>query len=222
METITRGRSSFLGLFRALTGDTKTFIRQEIQLAKTELSEKMSRLGKNAAALAVGGFVAYAGLIIFLMALGWLLAWAFETAGLQPVLAGFIGLGAIGLVTIVIGCVLLFKGLKTISSESLAPQRTMYTLQELKGTPASSPAAPAEQPAEKEEKVSSAEMQHRVEDTENRMGEALDELGRRLSPQHINAQVKERIRSNPYRSGAIAMVAGIVSGFLLKRRFRHA
>ncbi len=223
METITRGRSSFLGLFRALTGDTKTFIRQEIQLAKTELSEKMSRLGKNAATLAVGGFVAYAGLIIFLMGLGWLLAWAFEAAGLQPVLAGFIGLGAIGLLTIVIGCVLLFKGLKTISSESLAPQRTMYTLQELKGTPsASSSAAPAEQPAEKEEKVSSAEMQHRVEDTENRMGETLDELGRRLSPQHINAQVKERIRSNPYRSGAIAMVAGIVSGFLLKRKFRHA
>ncbi len=210
-------RTSFLGLFRLLTGDTKTFIKQEIDLAKTEISEKLSKLGRNAAALAVGGFVAYAGLIVFLIGLGWLLAWAFQLAGLQPVFAAFLGLAVIGLVIIAVGCVLLLKGLKTLSQESLAPQRTIYTLQELKGQPV--PSAASGKP---ESKPSSAEMQERVEATENRMGETLDELGRRLSPQHINAQVKEQIRSNPYGAGLVAMIAGIVSGLFLRRKLRHA
>ncbi len=219
MPTVMRARTSLIGLFRELTADTRTFIRQEIQLAKTELAEKASLFGRNAAALVIGGFIAYAGLIIFLMGLGWLLAWAFEAAGLQPVLAGFIGLVAVGLVTIVVGSVLLLKGLKTISSESLAPERTVQTLQELKG-PETFQATPA--PPQPEEKPSSEEMQQRVEATENRMGETLEELGRRLSPQHINEQVKGKIRANPYRTSLVAMLAGILSGFLLRRKFRHA
>lgn len=220
MSTLMRARTSLTGLFRELTSDTRTFIRQEIQLAKTELAEKVSLFGRNAAVLAMGGFIAYAGLIIFLMGLGWLLAWAFEVAGLQPVLAGFIGLAASGLLTIVIGGVLLFKGLRTLSNESLAPERTVQTLRELRGTETLA-TAPVE-PPEPEKKPSSAELQQRVEATENRMGETLEELGRRFSPQHINHQVKEKIRANPYRTGLIAMGAGIFSGFLLRRKFRHA
>ncbi len=222
MPIVTQPRTSLVGLIRGLTGDTKTFIRQEIQLAKTEIGEKVAHFGKNAAALAVGGFVAYAGLIVFLMGLGWLLAWAFEAAGLQPVLAGFIGLAAIGLLTIIAGCVLLLKGLKSLSKESVAPQRTVQTLQELRGSAPASPMTTHYEPTEKEEKPSSEEMQKRVEATENRMGDKLEELGRRLSPQHINAQVKNRIRANPYRTGLIAMVAGVFSGMFLRRKFRHA
>lgn len=133
METGTFAKTSFFSLFRALTGDTRKLIRQEIKLAKTELSEKMSRMGRNAISLAIGGFVAYAGLITFLIGLGWLLAWAFSQAGLEPVLAAFLGLGTIGLVVMVIGCVLILKGVRTLSHESLTPERTLHTLQELKG-----------------------------------------------------------------------------------------
>ncbi len=219
MPTLLRARTSLVGLFRALTGDTQTFIRQEIQLAKTELSEKASRLGKNAASLAVGGAVAYAGLIVFLIGLGWLIAYAIESAGVQPVLAGFIGLGAIGLLTIAGGGVLVMKGLKTISQESVKPERTVRTLQELRGTQTSETTAAFAQ-TESSDKPDSEEMQHRVEATENRMGETLDELGRRLSPQHINAEVKARISANPYRSGIIAMAAGILSGVIIRRKSR--
>lgn len=202
-------------MFRNLTGDTRTFIRQEIQLAKTELSEKLSHMGRNAVSLAIGGFVAYAGLIVFLIGLGWLLGWAFTLAGLQPALAAFVGLAIIGLVVAGIGAIMLLKGAKTLSKESLAPQRTLQTLQELKsGQAAPSPAST--------EKPSSAEMQARVEATENRMGDTLDELGYRLSPQHINQQVKHRIQENPYRAGLIAIVAGLISGLLVRRKFHHA
>lgn len=212
MDINTPVRNTFLGLLRALTGDTRTFIQQEIQLAKTELSEKISNLGKNAAALAVGGFIAYAGAIVLFIGIGFLVAWALEKAGLDAGLASFVGLSAVGLLVTVVGLVLVLKGLKAVRSESLSPQRTLHTLQEMKG---SQPVTASEP---KEEKVSSSEMQSRVEATENRMGETLDELGRRVSPSHINAEVKRHISAKPYLSGLIAMAAGLVSGLLLYRK----
>ncbi len=218
METPNPTRSSFLGLFRLLTGDIRTFIRQEIQLAKTEVSEKISMLGRNAVTLALGGFVAYAGLIVFLIGLGWLLAWAFEQAGLPPVLAGFVGIGSIGLLVIIIGCVLLLSAVKKISSHSVAPQRTIETIQELRtgGQPLPvKPEPPKPQP-------SSAQLQAQVEATEGRLGATVEELGHRMSPSHINAQVKGKIRERPYSSGLVAAGAGILSGLLLRRRFRRA
>src|SRR5689334_11328346 len=113
MDSSTAPRASVFRLFRGLTSDTRTLLRQELQLAKTELSEKISCLGRNAAALAVGGLVAYAGLIVFLIGLGWLLCYAFSTAGLSPMISAFLGMVAIGLVVIASGCVLLLKALKT-------------------------------------------------------------------------------------------------------------
>ena len=77
--------------------ETKTFIKEEVQLAKTEISENISRMGRNAVGLVAGGFVAYAGLIVFLAGLGLLLGFAFEKLGLQPPLAAFIGFAIIGL-----------------------------------------------------------------------------------------------------------------------------
>jgi ElaB/YqjD/DUF883 family membrane-anchored ribosome-binding protein len=218
METATTARSSFFGLFKALTGDTKALIRQEIQLAKTELSEKISTMEKNAVALAIGGFVAYAGFIVLLIGLGWLLAWAFHLGGLQPIFAGFLGLAVIGLLVVVTGCVLLLKGLKTLRRTSIAPERTIHTIQELRtGTAIESPSQ-----TEPSQKVSSEQMQARVEATEQRVGDTLDELGRRLSPSHINAQVKHRIRENPMQTGLVAAGAGLLSGLILRRKFRHS
>lgn len=212
-----------MGLIKALTGDTKTFIRQEIELAKTELSEKISAFGKNATSLAIGGFVAYAGLIVFLIALGCLIAWALEKADLAPLLAGFIGFAGIGLLVIGIGCAVLFKGLAAIKSNGIAPQRTIQTLQDLKGgADVYAVGHEHQEDVEEEQKsVSSEVMQERVEDTENRLGETLHELGRRLSPAHINSQVKRKIQTNPYRSGLIAAVAGVLSGVILRRKMSH-
>jgi ElaB/YqjD/DUF883 family membrane-anchored ribosome-binding protein len=215
MESSTVVRNSLFSLFRALTGDTKTLIRQEIQLAKTELSEKLSTMGRNTVSLAIGGVAAYAGLIVFLIGLGWLFAWLLKNAGLDPYLASFIGIAGTGLLVAVIGVVLLMKGIKTLKNQSLKPEKTLYTLQELKGGH-----APVE--TRETEKASSEEMQARVEATEDRMGQTLDELGYRLSPERINAQVKQKIQSDPYRAGLIAMGVGVLSGLFLRRKLRHA
>ena len=214
MEATAPSNTSILGLVRALTDDTKTFFRQEIELAKAEFSEKLAALTRNGVMLAAGGLVAYAGFIIFLMGLGWLIAWALQKAGLEPVLAGFIGLTAVGLLVVATGTAFLLKGLKVLSKESLAPQRTIQTIQKMKGAEAQTVAVENPEPAPK---PSSKEMQARVESTENRMGETLDELGRRLSPHHIKTQVKRRIQENPYKSGLLALGAGLISGLFLRR-----
>src|SRR5262249_26972481 len=133
MEALATPKQSILGLLRNLKDDTRQLLRQELELARAELSEKLSLFAKNATTLAIGGFVAYAGLIVFLMGLGWLIAWALQQAGLQPILAGFVGLATVGLLVGAAGTIILFKGIKTFSKESLAPQRTIHTIQRLKG-----------------------------------------------------------------------------------------
>jgi hypothetical protein len=220
MEATATPRRSILGLIHTLKDETRQLLRQEIQLVKAELSEKLSLVGRNAATAAAGGFIAYAGLIVFFMGLGWLVAWGLQKAGLEPVLAGFLGLAIIGVVVGGIGTVLLFKGLKSFSQESLAPQRTIHTLQRLKGNEHEVAAAAAK--ADREPKRSSEEMQARVEATENRMNDTLDELGYRLSPGQIKARMTQRIQERPYRSGLVAVVAGAVSGFFLTRAARRS
>lgn len=207
-------RMSILKLLRVLTGDVRGFVRQELQLAKTEISEKLSAMARDAAALAVGGFVAYAGLIVLLIGLGWLLAWAFENAGLSPVFAGFLGLAVMGLVVMMIGGALLLTALKAFSKQSLKPERTVHTWNELQGKPE---LAPQPEPAPS---PSSAELQTRVEATQDRMTETVEQLRERLSARHLNAQVKRRIQSKPCASGALAMGAGLLSGFLLKHKLK--
>jgi ElaB/YqjD/DUF883 family membrane-anchored ribosome-binding protein len=221
METAARSRPSILGLIRGLSEDTKKLLRQELELAKAELTEKFSLAARNAVSLAIGGFVAYAGLIVLLMGLGWLVAWALEKAGLQPLLAGFVGLAIVGVVVMGVGGIFLMKGIKTFAKESLAPQRTIHTIQKLKGSAEAVPVT-EERKDNDVPKPSSEQLQARVEATETRMGDTLDELGQRLSPSHINAQVKQRIQEKPYRSGLLAMGAGILSGFFLTRSSRHS
>lgn len=212
-------KTSLRQLIQSLSSDIKAFFRQEIELAKVETSEKISWAGRNAVGVAVGGFVAYAGLIVFLIGLGWLIAWALRQAGLQAGLAGFVGLAIIGLLFVLTGAAFVLSSLKAFSSGSFAPQRTIHTLQRLKGTEtAPVPASPAESaPA-----PSSEQMQAQVEKTEQHMGETLDALGRRLSPREINARMKQRISHKPYRSGLLAMGLGLLSGLFVARDSRRS
>ena len=64
-------------LFADLMRETTTLIRQEVALAKSEMSQKAVSIGKDIGFLAAGGAVAYAGLLAIVAAiilgtdLGW-------------------------------------------------------------------------------------------------------------------------------------------------------
>ena len=56
-------------MFAELSRETRTLVQQELQLAKTELTEKASKMGKSAAFIVGGGVIAYAGLLAIVAAL---------------------------------------------------------------------------------------------------------------------------------------------------------
>ena len=63
-------------------------VREEIALARAELTQKATRLGKGAAVAAVAGVIALGGVILLLHMLGWFFAWVIGEANL--VFLGFL------------------------------------------------------------------------------------------------------------------------------------
>lgn len=96
-------------------------ISLEIELAKTELGQKASRVGKNVGFLAAGGAIAYAGFLVILFGIVGLLALLIPT-WLSALIVGLIVAG--------VGGALVMSGIKTLQQESVAPQRTLDTLKE--------------------------------------------------------------------------------------------
>ncbi len=109
-------------LFSELTQETTTLVRQEVQLAKTEMSQKASRIGKDVGFLAAGGAVVYAGLlaiiagVIFLLGLVIPLWLSALLVGIAVALTGYY--------------FLVRKGLDALKQEDPVPRETIETLKE--------------------------------------------------------------------------------------------
>jgi hypothetical protein len=109
-------------LFGDLGRQIGTLVRQEVNLAKIELTQKASQTGRNVASLAVGGLVAYAGLLVALIGVGYVLM----QAGLDPWLAFLI----VGIVVMAIGGFLVWRGIQQLRELDLAPRQTVETMRE--------------------------------------------------------------------------------------------
>lgn len=109
-------------LFGDLARDIGTLVKQELRLATTEMTNKASRFGKDAAFIAVGGLVAYAGLLAVIAAVIIGLA----AAGMPWWLSALV----VGLAVVVIGYGLVQKGLNAIKRESLLPHQSIESLKE--------------------------------------------------------------------------------------------
>jgi Putative Actinobacterial Holin-X, holin superfamily III len=110
-------------LFGQLTQDLSLLVRQETQLAKTEIQEKISRAGRNLASLAAGGVVALVGGLAITAALILLLV---DPIGLEPWLAALL----IGVLFAGIGYVMLSGGLRHLKQLDPAPRRTVESIKE--------------------------------------------------------------------------------------------
>ncbi len=108
-------------LFAELTKETTTLVRQEVQLAKTEMSQKASEAGKDVGFLGAGGALAYAGLLAII-------------AGIILALGEFIPLWAsallVGLVVAATGYFLMRRGLNALKQVKPVPEQTIQTLKE--------------------------------------------------------------------------------------------
>ena len=110
-------------LFGQLTQDMTLLVRQEVQLARTEMSDKISRVTTNLVSVGAGGFVAYLG---GLALVGALILAIRDLANISLAWSALI----VGAILAIIGYVMLQKGLKELKRVDLAPRRTVETLKD--------------------------------------------------------------------------------------------
>jgi putative superfamily III holin-X len=110
-------------LFGELSQDMALLVRQEAQLAKTEMQAKLSRVTGDLISLAAGGVVALVGGLAITAAVILLLI---HPIGVTPWLAALI----VGAVMGIIGWVMLQRGLKDLKRTDPTPRRTVETIKE--------------------------------------------------------------------------------------------
>lgn len=109
-------------LFADLSTQISALVRQEVQLAKTEITEKVSGLAKGAAALAVAAFLGIAAFFVLLLA---------AVYALSLVLPAWAAALVVAIVLLIIAGVAAMIGIKMLKKVTPPiPQKTIETLKE--------------------------------------------------------------------------------------------
>ena len=110
-------------LFGQLTQDMTLLVRQEVQLARTEMTEKISKVTTNLVSVGAGGFVAYLGGLALMAAL--ILAIR-DLANISLAWSALI----VGGILAIVGYVMLQRGMKELKGAELAPRRTVENIKD--------------------------------------------------------------------------------------------
>jgi hypothetical protein len=113
---------SIATLFRQLSRDLGTLLRQESELARTELRERVGQFGSGVTALGAGALIAFAGGLVLLHGAVYALAPVFDS----PALAALV----VGLAAVLAGVFMLMRGRKRLKAEELVPRRTVESLRQ--------------------------------------------------------------------------------------------
>ena len=108
-------------LFSDLAADMSNLVRQEVALAKLEVTQKAKYLGRNVGYLVVGGAVAYAGMLAVIAAIIMLLDRVMPAWGAALL---------VGVVVAVIAWLMIGKALGALQQADLTPRETVETLKE--------------------------------------------------------------------------------------------
>jgi protein-S-isoprenylcysteine O-methyltransferase Ste14 len=108
-------------LLADLMREISTLVREEVSLAKSEMSQKAALVGKDVGMMAVGGVLAFAGYLAVQDAA------VLALSNVMPVWAASL---VVGLVVIAIAAAIAIKGLNSLKRQNLAPQQTVETLKE--------------------------------------------------------------------------------------------
>ena len=117
-----RDERSLGDLFSDLSRETTTLVRQEVQLAKAELTQSATEAARGIGMLVAGGAVAYAGLLFLLLAI----VFGLIEVGWDPWVSALV----VGLVVVAIGTILVLRARESLKPANLAPRRTVETLKE--------------------------------------------------------------------------------------------
>ena len=122
MKDLSRTEDRPLGeLFSDLANETSTLVRNEVALAKIELTQKATDIGKNIGFLAIGGAVAYAAFLALAAAIIMLLAKAMPAWVAALIIAFLVAATA---------WLLISSALSKLQRTELMPEQTVETLKE--------------------------------------------------------------------------------------------
>ena len=223
---------SLTRLVERLKQEVQTFFRQEIHLVKTELGESLTQYRTDAIMIAAGGLVAWAGFLVLLCGLGALVAFALGNQGLNPLLAGCVGLGMVSLLAIIAGVAMLLFGVKALKREPVPGERTVRTLQRLPA-PQTAKEKGAGQLAsdqwpiisdqgrgargEGQDRPKSAQAELNVVRTEERGAALIAALGEKMTLKQARTQAAEALRKHPY-GWSLAAACGLAGVCALLHR----
>ena len=108
-------------LFSDLVTETSNLVRNEVALARVELTQKASKIGKNVGSLVIGGAIAYAAVLAIGAAVIMLLGYVMPT-WLAALIVGLI-----------VGCVawlMISKAMTELQKVELKPEQTVESVKE--------------------------------------------------------------------------------------------
>ena len=108
-------------LFADLARETSTLVRQEVALARTEMTQKVTQVARDGGTIGIGGAIAYAGFLAIVAAL---------ILGLGQVLPLWLSALIVGLVVAGVGYGVIQRGVSALKRANLTPQETIETLKE--------------------------------------------------------------------------------------------
>lgn len=122
-NTTTReSASSFGTLFSSLMSEVTSLVRNEVDLAKAEMGQKVSQVGTGVGSIAAAGAVLMCGFLVLLAAA----VFGLDTVLQTPWLSALI----VGAVVVIIGFIMLQTGKKKLKATNLTPQRTISSIQQ--------------------------------------------------------------------------------------------
>lgn len=116
------GEGRSLGdLFSSLFNNVSTLFRQEVELAKAEIRESLSRAIGDAVGLVIGGVILLFGVMTLVAA---------AVLGLATVMPGWLAALVVGGALALIGAIVLLVNLRDMREIDVTPERTVKTLRD--------------------------------------------------------------------------------------------
>ena len=108
-------------LFSELSSNTSNLVRQEINLARAEMTQKATEAGRQAGMIGVGGVLAHTALLALVAAL---------VAGLSEFMPIWVSALLVGIVLAIVGYFLIRQGVDKLKQLNPKPEQTIETLKE--------------------------------------------------------------------------------------------
>jgi hypothetical protein len=219
-NAVTPKSERFFDLISDLQSDIKNLIRKEIDLAKAEMGEKCSALGRNAGLAAAGGVLALFAVFLLLLGIGAIIARLLQAADLSPGTAYFLSYMGLALLLGGFGYFLIHKAMNAFAKISFSPEKALAASKGAEPVPIEIKKAVDNNANQvKEPKRSSKELQTEVLATKNRMDSEMSELKSRLTPGYMLRSLFAGIKHHPTRTFLITASTGL-GGYLMWRN-RH-